>query len=70
MGMPSKRQWKWIFMAVLAILILIVIFQNTDPQTTYILFVEVTMPRVVLLFITLVVGVILGILGDRYLLKK
>jgi uncharacterized integral membrane protein len=70
MGMPSKRQWKWIFMAVLAILILIVIFQNTEPQTTSILFVEVTMPRVVLLFITLVVGVVLGVLGDRYLLKK
>ena len=57
-------------MAVLAALILIVIFQNTESVRTHVLFVTFEMPRVALLFITLVIGVILGVLGDRYLLKK
>jgi len=68
--MPSKRTWKLIGLAVIAIVILIVIFQNTESVSTNILFVEFSMPRVALLFITLAIGVILGILGDRYLLKK
>ncbi len=70
MKMPSRTQWKWILTALLAVLIVIVFFQNTEPVPTHILFITVTMPRIVLLFITLVIGLILGALADRYLLKK
>jgi len=57
-------------MAVLAILILVVIFQNTEPITTTVLFWDFPMPRIVLLVITLVVGIVLGVLGNRYLRKR
>ena len=68
--MLSKTTWKRIGLGIIALLILIVIFQNTESVSTSILFVEFSMPRVALLFITLIIGIVLGVLGDRYLLKR
>lgn len=48
--------------AVLAILIGIVIFQNTEPVETRVLFIKITMPRAGLLGTTLLIGIISGIL--------
>jgi putative membrane protein len=47
---------------VLAVLSLIVILQNTAPVETKILFMTITMPRAGLLAVTLLIGVVSGIL--------
>jgi uncharacterized integral membrane protein len=56
------RNAKLITIIVIAVLVLIVILQNMEPVSTRLLFVTVTMPRAALLFITLVVGFIIGLL--------
>jgi uncharacterized integral membrane protein len=47
---------------VLVVVILIVIFQNSAPVETRLLFVTITMPRAALLGITMLIGVAIGIL--------
>jgi lipopolysaccharide assembly protein A len=60
--MEFMTKVKISFIAVISVLTLIVFFQNWEPQTAKILFVDVTMPRAVLLIITLLLGMILGFL--------
>ena len=48
-------------LALIAI-VLIVIFQNTEPVETKLLFFTVIMPRAVLLAVTMLIGVATGIL--------
>jgi len=60
------KKWKLWAAAALALLILIVVLQNTDSVETHVLWITVTMPRVLLLLVTLLAGVVVGlILGDR-----
>ena len=47
--------------AVLALLVLIVVLQNTESVETKFLFFSITMPRAALLFGALVVGFIIGV---------
>lgn len=47
--------------AILALVVLVIVLQNTEAVDTRILFVTLTMPRAALLFGTLVVGFIIGI---------
>ena len=64
---------KWIGIAVVITLVIIIVLQNLQEATTYILFMEVKMPRAVMLFGTLVVGYLSGmIVGNplRFLRKK
>ena len=49
-------RWKLAAVAIVAILGIIVVLQNTQAVETKLLFVTVTMPRAVLLFVTLVIG--------------
>ena len=49
--------------AVVAVLVVIVIIQNTETVQTRILFVTVEMPRAVLLAITLLLGVVVGLVA-------
>lgn len=60
------KTWKIITLVVLAVLALIVVLQNTAAVETHILFFTVIMPRALLLFLTLLVGVILGLLISFY----
>ena len=53
---------KTIVTAVVGVLALIVIFQNTAEVKTNILFFTITMPRVILLLVTFGLGALLGIL--------
>lgn len=46
----------------LLVIVLVVIFQNTEAVDTKFLFVTLTMPRAALLGITMLVGVVIGIL--------
>jgi len=53
---------KTIAVLILALLVLIIIMQNTSPVETKILFVSFHLPRALLLFITTLIGFILGLL--------
>lgn len=55
---------------VLAILVVIVVLQNTQTVETRLLFVTITMPRAVLLFVTLLVGFALGLITATWLGRK
>ena len=54
----------------LIILVLIVVFQNTDPVATRFLFITFIMPRAALLAITFLVGAVAGILLSFTLVKR
>lgn len=50
----------------LLVLLIIVVFQNTEPVETRLLFATITMPRALLLFIALSIGVVVGlVLGAK-----
>jgi uncharacterized integral membrane protein len=53
---------KLIIALLIAIVTVIVVLQNTEAVETRLLFVTVTMPRVLMLFLMLVIGFILGII--------
>jgi len=55
-------KWKLVVIAVVGLLVLIVVLQNTEAVETKVLFVSVAMPRAVLLFGTLLAGFALGVL--------
>ncbi len=56
--------------AVVAILVIIVIFQNTEVMKTRLLFVTVEMPRALLLIVTLLLGVLLGLMTAIRIRRK
>jgi uncharacterized integral membrane protein len=61
---------KVIVAAILAVLLVIVILQNTQQVETKLLFVAISMPRAVLLLTTLVVGFVIGLLAAGRLTRK
>lgn len=61
---------KLIIAGILALLALIVIFQNTAPMETRVLFITLTMPRAALLIGTALVGFIVGVLVAKRLGKQ
>ena len=63
--MTKSAKVKVGVVAVLAVLMVVVILQNTDPVKTRFLFAEVVMPQIVLLLITLLVGAIAGIIAGE-----
>lgn len=56
--------------AVVALLVIIVVLQNTEQVETKLLFISVSMPRAALLFGTLVIGFALGALTGGRLLTR
>ena len=74
--MPSEtgstfRKMKFIVIAVLAVLVLVVALQNTANVETRLLFATVTMPRAILLFVMLAIGFVIGWLtGARFKLNR
>mgnify|MGYP005850131227 CR=1 FL=1 len=54
------KTWKIITTLVVAVLVLIVVLQNTAAMETQILFFTLTLPRALRLFLTFLVGFILG----------
>lgn len=64
---------KLIAAAVISVLAIIIIVQNTEPVETQILFFKVTMPRFILLLITALLGFAVGLLsafGFKFRKKK
>jgi uncharacterized integral membrane protein len=64
------HKFKLIVAGILAILILIVVLQNTASVETKILMITLTMPRAVLLIVTLLIGFLIGVLSSSRLKKK
>ena len=63
-------KFKIILMAVIGLLTLIVVLQNTQAVETKILFLTVTMPRAALLFGNLLIGFGLGVVAAGRLVGK
>jgi len=61
---------KLIAAFVLAVLVIILVLQNTEPVETKFLFSTVTMPRAALLGITMLIGIAVGILVSLALTGK
>lgn len=61
--MSKRGQMKTIVVVILAILAVIVLVQNTESVTTKLLFMEVSMPRAILLLVTLVIGFAAGLVA-------
>ncbi|MFH1740345.1 MAG: hypothetical protein ABIH23_15155 [bacterium] len=64
------KKIKGIIVTILATLIVIVILQNIQSVETRILFINITMPRALLLIVTLFVGFGLGVLASDKILRR
>lgn len=64
------ERFKLVSIAVLVILGVIIILQNTQPIETRILFMTITMPRAILLMGTTLIGFALGVLVSFLFQKK
>jgi putative membrane protein len=64
------KKIKHVAAIVLAVLGIVIALQNTTSVETQLLFATVTMPRAVLLFITLLIGFISGIFASMVFSKK
>jgi len=53
---------KLILIGILAILLIIIILQNTETVNTTILFMSIAMPRFILLFLVLLIGFAAGVI--------
>jgi len=64
------KKVKIITIAAILLLTLIVFLQNTQSVETKFLFLTVTMPRVLLLLVTFVLGFVGGLITASYVLRK
>ena len=64
------ERFKLVSIAVLIILGIIIILQNTQPVETKILFMTITMPRAILLLVTTLIGFALGVLVSFFFQRK
>ena len=68
--MKKSIQVKLVVMAVLVVLAVTLLVQNTAAVSTKLLFVTVTMPRAVLLLVTLGLGFVCGLVAAGIWGKK
>ncbi len=64
------KRFKLIFTAILALLCVVIILQNTEPVETKFLFLSITMPRAILLMGTTLIGFALGVLVSFFFKQK
>jgi uncharacterized integral membrane protein len=64
------RDLKLITASILAILVAVLVIQNTEPVETHLLFGTVAMPHAVLIFISSAAGFALGVLLTMSLRSK
>jgi uncharacterized integral membrane protein len=69
-GSSPMRNLKLIAAAILAILVAVLVVQNTEPVETHLLFATVAMPHAVLIFISSAAGFALGVLLTMSLRSK
>ena len=66
----DMNRFKMICIALLAVLGIIIILQNTAPVETKLLFLTITMPRAILLMGTTLIGFALGVLVSFFFQRK
>jgi putative membrane protein len=66
----AMNRFKMISIAVLTLLGIIIILQNTEQVETRLLFLSITMPRAILLMGTTLIGFALGILVSLFFQRK
>jgi putative membrane protein len=64
------NRFKMISIAILTVLGVIIILQNTEPVETKLLFLSIVMPRAILLMGTTLIGFALGILVSFFFQRK
>ncbi len=64
------KKVKIIAIIIILLLALIVFIQNTQAVETKLLFLTITMPRVLLLMLTFIMGFIGGLITASYILRK
>jgi len=67
---PVMNRFKMISIAILVLLGVIIILQNTEPVETKLLFLSIAMPRAILLMGTTLIGFALGILVSFFFQRK
>jgi uncharacterized integral membrane protein len=65
----TMNKLKLVAIAVVGLLVLIVVLQNTQAVETDLLFLTVTMPRAALLFGTLIIGFAIGVLTAGHIIS-
>ena len=64
------KKVKVIVVLVILLLVVIVFLQNTEAVETKLLFMTITMPRVLLLVVTFILGFVGGLITASYILRK
>jgi uncharacterized integral membrane protein len=64
------KRAKLIVISIISLLALVVSLQNTESVETRLLFATITMPRVLLLVVTLVTGFVVGLLSASHILGR
>jgi putative membrane protein len=70
MRVSAMEKWRLIGALTGLVLLIIVILQNTEDVDTRILFVTVSMPRALLIFVSALLGAAVGIVAGMVLGKK
>jgi uncharacterized integral membrane protein len=68
--MLMKNKLKLVGIACLVVIVVIVVFQNTQIVETKLLFFTVTMPNAALLFGTLIIGFATGVLTAGHIVSR
>jgi len=64
------KKLKIVGIAVIALIVVVVVLQNTQPVETKLLFLTVTMPNAALLFGTFVIGFAIGVLTAGHIVSS
>ncbi len=65
----TMNKMKLVAIAVVSLIVLIVVLQNTQAVETNLLFLTVTMPNAALLFGTLIIGFAIGVLTAGHIVS-
>ena len=64
------NKWKLAAVAVIALVAVVVVLQNTQPVETKLLLLTVTLPNAALLFGTLIIGFAVGVLTAGHIVSR
>ena len=64
------KKAKVIGIILISVLVLVIFLQNTEAVKTKLLFVTISMPRVLLLMLTFIMGFVGGLITASYTLRK
>ena len=70
MSKGTMNKLKLIAIGVLALLVLVVVLQNTQAVETKLLFLTLTLPNAALLFGTLIIGFAIGVLTAGHIISN